>query len=396
MEQILEVRETFVGFYKRYEAAILILAKFLVGLIVFGQVTGIGFYMPMLSFVASIRLPLVLLLAVLFTMLPMSVGYGLIILTTALHTSAAIGITGLITAFLSLIVLFYARLAPRENFLILAMYFGYMLGIPFLVPILAGLYLGMTSVIPIAIGVMIWSLIPLLGALIEETIAAEAGIADLAGYVEGLYTALFSELWANEGWVFTAFIMVMVNVVVFAISRLSLNHAKEVAIGTGVVVAVVSSVVAHIIAEPAMGLFASLVSAVISGLFAYMVSFFDMVLDYRRAERVQFEDEHNFYQVRIIPKIGVSRSQEAVPTYLEEDAAMGREASELGEEDDTPGRAYLRLGEGGGLGMADRKRRMPGRGTMPEESEKPEEGTAPRPRRRHGARYDILNRPDEK
>ena len=309
MEHILSIRETLVGVYKQHEAIFLILAKFLAALIVFGQVSGIGFYMPMLGFLSTIRLPFVLLMAALFTILPMSVGYGLIIVSIALQTSSALGITAFITAFLFLMLLLYAHLAPRESFLILATYLGYSLGIPFIVPLLAGLYLSITSIIPIALGVMIWSFIPFFAALLNETLTTETNIADIAGYLGNLYEVLFAELWANEGWVFTAFILVMVNLSVFAISRLSLNNAKEIAIATGVIVAVVSSIIASIISAPMAGLVFTVVSAIISGMLAYLVSFFDMVLDYQRAERVQFEDEHNFYQVRIIPKISVSRKE---------------------------------------------------------------------------------------
>lgn len=311
MEQLYILRESLVGIYKRFETAFLLISKFFAGLLIFIHIAGIGAYMPVFGFLNSppLQLPYILLMAALFTITPMTVGYGLIILNICIQTSSALGITAFIGAFLLLVLFFYARLASRENFLILATYLAFQAGVPYLVPILAGLYLSLTSVIPIAIGVIIWSFIPFFGILLNEAMYADITITDVGGYLGALYTMLFSEMWADEGWIFTAFIFVMVTIVVFAISRFSLNYVKETAIAAGVFVAVVSLIIAHVITQPSVLLIGSIFSAIVSGFLAYVVSFFDMVLDYQRLEKVQFEDEHNFYQVRIIPKISVSRRE---------------------------------------------------------------------------------------
>ncbi|HOA81366.1 MAG TPA: hypothetical protein PKK61_09950, partial [Defluviitaleaceae bacterium] len=55
----------------------------------------------------------------------------------------------LIFAFLLIIYLLYIRLFPKQSLLIIAMLLAYFFKIPYLVPIFGGLFLGVSSIIPI-------------------------------------------------------------------------------------------------------------------------------------------------------------------------------------------------------------------------------------------------------
>jgi len=304
-----------VSFYKRFEAYILITLKFLVGLFVFSQIGRIGLYLPIFEPLntSPMQLPYTLLMAMLFTVMTMTVGYGLIIINICIQTSSALGVMAFIAAFMTLILFFYARLAPRENFLILATFFAFQLGIPYIVPLLAGLYLGLTSIIPVSIGIMIVSLVPFFRFLLDDALLmAELLDVDLTlmpEYFGGLYTAIFSDIMGNQAWIFTAFTFAMVIFIVYIVSRFTIDHSREIALGAGLVVMIISSIIAQIIAPPGTGLGGVVFAVILSGLLAFLALFFDMVLDYQRTERVQFEDETNFYQVKIIPKIATSRKQ---------------------------------------------------------------------------------------
>jgi hypothetical protein len=58
-------------------------------------------------------------------------------------------------------------------------------------------------------------------------------------------------------------------------------------------------------------------------LIAGFIRLFDPILDYQRAESVQFEDENNYYYVRVIPKISMTKRKRVVkrirPPREEED-----------------------------------------------------------------------------
>ena len=315
MEQIFIIREAIVSFYKRFETYLLIVLKFMVGLIVFGQIGDIGLYMPIFEPINSppMQLPYTLLMATLFTVMTMTVGYGLIIINICIQTSAALGVMTFTAVFLLLILFFYARLAPKENFLILATFFAFEFGVPYVVPLLAGLYLGLTSVIPVSIGIMIVSFVPFFRLLLEDAqLMSEflgANLAAMPEYFGDLYITIFSDIAGNQAWVFTAFIFSMVIFIVYIVSRFTIDYSKEIALGAGIVVTIISSIIAQLIAPANVSLPGVIGAVILSGLLAFLASFFDMVLDYQRTERVQFEDESNFYQVKITPKIGLSKKQ---------------------------------------------------------------------------------------
>ena len=318
MEQIYIIRETTVSFYKKFETHLLIALKFAVGMMVFSRIGGIGLYMPMFEPINSspMQLPYIFLMAMLFTVMTMTVGYGLIIINIAVQTSAALGVMTFATIFMLLILFFYARLAPKENFLILATFLAFDFGVPYLVPLLAGLYLGLTSVIPVSIGVMIVSFVPFFGFLLDDAQLMSdflgANLAAMPEYFGDLYVTIFSDIAGNQAWVFTAFIFSMVIFIVYIVSRFTIDYAKEIALGAGIVVTIISTIIAQMIAPTNVSFLAVTVSMIVSGALAFLASFFDMVLDYQRTERVQFEDESNFYQVKIIPKIVMSKKQRVI------------------------------------------------------------------------------------
>jgi hypothetical protein len=55
-----------------------------------------------------------------------------------------------------------------------------------------------------------------------------------------------------------------------------------------------------------------ILGTIICGVIAVIIRFFDGILDYQRAESVQFEDDNNYYHVRIIPKVIMTKSQRSV------------------------------------------------------------------------------------
>jgi len=288
--------------------------KFLFGVFVFSQIGNIGYYMPMFS--AVNQLPYVLLMAMLFTVIPLTMGYGLIIINICIQLSSALGVMAFVGIFLLLVLFFYARLAPRESVLLLAVFFAFQLGVPHVVPLIAGLYFGLTSVIPVSLGILIVSFIPLLRFLLDDAFMMSefmaANLAVMPEHLGELYVAILADITTNQAWVFTAFTFAMVIFIVYIVSRFTIDHAREIAVGVGIVVAIISALMAQIIAVPNASLVSTIISIVLSGLLAFVALFFDMVLDYQRTERVQFEDETNFYQVKIIPKISLSRKHRVI------------------------------------------------------------------------------------
>ena len=320
MEQILIVRETVVKFFKRYEAFILPILKFLLGLFVFHVIQSIGYVHEALEPFTQMFSPtlITMLFALLFTIVPMSLGWILIILGITVQFSANIEVAASVFLFLLFIFLFYARMSPKESILILFTMLAFHFNVPYLVPIIVGLYFSVTAIIPIVIGVFVYAQIPVLEWLLEvDSLAGNIGGVEEA--FEGLpeafgiiYEALMRSVTDTQGWLFTAVIFAMVVLLVHFISRLSIDFAKEVAIGLGCVMNIFGFIVVVMVADANVSIGIMILSTILCGLLAELVRCFDAILDYERAESIQFEDDNNFYHVRIVPKIMLAKSQRVV------------------------------------------------------------------------------------
>ena len=76
-----------------------------------------------------------------------------------------------------------------------------------------------------------------------------------------------------------------------------------------------------------------MIGSLLSGVFAYIIQFFHMVLDYGAIEEVQFEDEDYFYYVRAVPKLKMTVGERTVKhIYTNRNRAEKRKVSDTTEE----------------------------------------------------------------
>jgi len=322
MEHILIVREVLVKFFKRYEAFIMPILKFLLGLFVFTSILSIGNVNPALEpFVEELSPALLsVLFAVLFTVMPMNMGWLLIILSLTAQFSASIEIAIAVFLFLLFIFVFYARMAPKESLLILFTIMAFHFNVPYLIPIIAGLYFPITAIIPITVGVFVNAQIPVLFGLVQHTptaagAMAEMEIADLLTELPEAFSVVYETLIHSltvSQWIYSAVIFAMVVLLVHFASRLAIDFAREIAIVLGCVMNIFGFVVAVLIAGETANIGMVIIVTILCGILAGLIRCFDSILDYQRAESVQFEDDNNYYHVRVVPKVILTKSQRVV------------------------------------------------------------------------------------
>ena len=311
METLLIIRESIVKYFKRFEPYISVAVRFLLGIYIFSLINGIGFMRPDLMGYYS-RFPLTMLFGIAFVVLPLSVSYLLMIIAITVQYSSNLEVAAVIFLFLICVLLFYARMAAKESILIILTLLAYRFGIPYIIPLVAGLYFSVTSVIPVAIGVFIWVFIPEIRNIISTTQTADLNIAEMPDMFGDVYSAFTNALNNSSDWVFTAFIFAMVIILVYVVSRLSMDFAKEIAIGLGCALMIFSYIMAAVVVDVNVGLFSVIMGTIISGLLAELARLFDPILDYQRAESVQFEDDSNYYYVRVVPKIQLTKAKRTV------------------------------------------------------------------------------------
>ena len=337
MKHILIVREVIVKFFKRYEAWILPILKFALGYFVFSGITSIGYTHASLEPFAEEFSPQLLnvLFAVLFTVMPMNMGWLLIILTATAQFSANLEIAIAVFVFLLFIFIFYVRMATKESIIILFTIIAFHFNVPYIIPIIAGLYLPITSIIPITLGVFINAQIPVLFGIVQHAPTATAAMTELEiaelftelpEAFSVVYETLMHSLTVTQTWLFTAVVFAMVVVLVHFVSRLAIDFSKEIAIALGCVMNVFGFIVAVMIAGETAAIGRVIAITVVCGLFAWLIRCFDSILDYQRAESVQFEDDHNYYHVRIVPKVILTKSKRVVKRIRPDDDVMEGEA----------------------------------------------------------------------
>ena len=322
MEQILVAREVIVKFFKRYEAFILPILKFLLGFFVFSSILSIGQVHPSLEGFADVMQPtmLALLFALLFTVMPMNMSWVFIILTVTLQYSVNIEIAIAIFLFTMFIFLFYARMAPKESILILLTLLAFHFNVPYLVPIIVGLYFPVTAIIPVTVGVFINAQIPVLEGLVADaSVVGGMGDMEIADMIAEMpeafsivYETLLRSVTQTQNWLFAAVVFAMVILLVHFISKLAIDYAKEVAIALGCVMNIFGFVVAVMVADASVSIPSVIGFTLLCGILAVIVRCFDAILNYQRAESVQFEDDDNYYHVRIVPKVIIAKPQRVV------------------------------------------------------------------------------------
>jgi len=316
MKMVLTARETVVMFFKRFEVIFMPILKLFIGYFVFSRILAIDHSHAMFDAFSEAMSTGMLswLFALLFVVMPTNLSWILIIFTITIQVSAFVEVAVAVFVFLLLIFLFYGRMAVKESYLILLIVIAFAFNLQFLVPLIVGLYFPLTAVIPVIIGVFVSTQVPVLFELMETPMVIDFADAELPDLMTEL-PAVFSEAYSNvmEGvlgsynWVFIAFILTLVIVAVYLVSRQAINYSKEIAIGIGCVILIFGYILFNVATDENVSMLGVMGWTLLSGIIAILVRLFDSVLDYRKAESVQFEDDDNYYHVKIVPKIIMSK-----------------------------------------------------------------------------------------
>lgn len=322
MEQLINIRQNIIDVYKRFEVMINHALKFILALIVFLHIVQLGMYREEFAilFNGGTGLVFALLFAVIFTVSPPALGLFFVATLVALQLSLVVEVAVLVFLFLLLIIVFYARLAPRQAMLILAIVIGFNLNIPYAVVLFAGLYFGVTAIVPIVLGTAVWSFLPLFTELARNTpVAAEMDLMELPVAFMEVFGQFYEIVTTNLAWVIIGFVFAMMILAVHLISMLSMARAKDISLGLGAFIGLVSMIMIVTVADVPLTMSGIIVGSLISLGLVFVAKFFDNVVDYTRVERVKFDDDDNVYYVKIVPKVKATSKKQPTPPKIEEE-----------------------------------------------------------------------------
>lgn len=298
MNELLEIRHKIISFYKLFEAWFNFFAKFAAAFFIFYRISTLSF-----GFGAVKAFGIIFIFSVLSGVSGPFAFLGLIILAVGVFTyfsSVELAVLLVMGAFL--ILVFYARLFPKESLLIPAFLVCGYFKMPFIVPLFAGIYFGVSGIFPIFTGAFILKLLPYLKSFAEASPTSEFSVLGFPDAVIKIY-GLFMEFLSADGTIIFSMVVFGIGVLsVFLISSFSFNYSKETAIAFSGGIMIVLFMIGEVFGKSSFGMLTVFFFGILSVLIMEAIRFFDSVLDYKASKKVQFEDDEYYYYVKAIPK----------------------------------------------------------------------------------------------
>lgn len=296
MTDLLEIRDKIKYLYSKYETFILPIVKFLLAFVVLKVLNGKMGYMTKLDNIA-----IVLIVALAYSFLPT----GSLVLFAALFSllhmyalSMEVAVVGL-SVYLAMFLLFL-RLGPKNVLLVVLTPLFCAMKIPYVIPIVAGLLCAPVAAVSVGCGVVV-------DYLLRTVIASSSAINTLG---EEEYSAklklIIDGVIKDKAMVVTAAAFVITVVVVYLIRRMSIDYAWSIAMVAGAMTDIVVLLLGDLVYDIHISVVGALLGSILALAVAKVLEFFTLALDYRRTEKVQFEDDEYYYYVKAVPKMTVS------------------------------------------------------------------------------------------
>ena len=207
------------------------------------------------------------------------------------------------------IYLLYFRFAPKTGFIMILTPILFFLKLPYVVPVVAALTVGMTGIVPAVSGVFIYYII---------TFAADYSTAistlDVNNALQNI-NFIFNNILTNKELVTIVVSFAVVITMIYFIKRLSVNYSAIIAVIAGCVTDALIQIIAFAVLSvnfSIIGMIAGHIAAIIVGL---VINFFIMSVDYTATEYVQFEDDDYYYYVKAVPKMSVARKNVTIKKF---------------------------------------------------------------------------------
>lgn len=298
MKGIDRLKQKFEHFYSSYGNYLNALTRFLAALVLFLQINGRLGYMA-----AANNVFLVLILALFCSFLPVNaivlLASGLIFLHLYALSVPALAAGG---GILLIVLLLYFSFAGNQAWEFVLTYIALGLHIPCAVPLAFGLLGNPLSGVGIAAGTIVYyTLAAVQGIQSSKVTLAMAEKAGSETFLDEIKACLDAVLQEQELMLMLLALLTVLLVVYFT-RRMAMKYAWTVAIFAGTLIYLVLAATGSLMLETRTGVVWLAAGAVISLLFALVLEVLFFHLDYKRTEKLQFEDDDYYYYVQAVPK----------------------------------------------------------------------------------------------
>lgn len=245
-----------------------------------------------------------LALAVICTFLPPVFTVFAAALLILVHMFAlSLGVMAVSAMVFVMMFIFYCRFTPKRALVLLITLIAFFLHIPYVVPVACGLILS-PAAIPAAFGAIIYQML----LCVKNSASAITSVEGMTGQIAFFVKAVFKN---KELWI-TVIAFVICVFTVYAIKRISVDHAWKIAVAAGAVVNIVVIVVGDIAFDVHTSYGMLILGNVLAIALGLIIEFFIFSVDYSRTEHLQYEDDDYYYYVKAVPKISISVPEKTV------------------------------------------------------------------------------------
>ena len=292
MNALLIIRDTFRAVYARYGAFLRPVLKLLLAFVMLIAIEkGMGYE-------AMLAKPAVILAAsfvcVLFPWGFISAMAGAYVAGNMFAVSPIMAAAT--AAFGIMVFVLYYGFKPGTGIIISLIPLMFFFRIPFIMPLVLGLTIGIYSVVPAAIGVIAWQLIH----YFAENVSSLGESKDILATSQ--LTDACRQIMGNKYMLITILAFVLCIGIVSIISNSSIDNSRVLAVSAGTgVLAVLMIFGGVLVGEESV--FLSIIGLIISYALAFLYVQVFFSADYSRTERLRYEDDDYYYYVKAVPKI---------------------------------------------------------------------------------------------
>jgi len=298
MTRLLEIKAIIVGIYKKFDYLINPFVKFLISFIMIVKLNKFFGYSPIFA-----KLGVNLVIAILAAFLPSSWFLLLLIAVVAAQLFAvSIEVTAIMVLMMLVVYFLFARLQPKYAMLIMLVPLLYSMKLVYLLPLFAGLFLGISSIIPIAVGVGVYRVASYLPQIIDMRVEGST-LFETPDIMINMYKTMMNIVLRDRELYLTIAVFAITIIVMHFLKQLDMDYIWYITIGTGAVTMLVVFIIGNVVLKANIGLLGMFFGIVFSALLMIAIQFFRFSLDYKRSEKLQFEDDDYYYYVHTIPKI---------------------------------------------------------------------------------------------
>ncbi len=307
MTRLLEIKAIMVALYKKYDTVMNLIGKFIFSFIVLIRLNLFFSYSPLMS-----KISLNIVLAIIAAFFPSSWFLLLLMFVVIIQLfSASIEVMLMITVLMIVVYLLFGRLQPKYSWFIIAVPFFASIQMVYIVPLVAGLFFGIGTIIPISVGLGVYHFSRYLPGLMNLS-GQGVDFAESPNLLIDMYNYLGNVILNDKSLVLMIFVCTVVILVMYFVKQMQMDYIWYIAIATGALTYIVTYSIGNMIFNTQMGLIWPFFGTLIAAVLVAIMQFFRFSLDYKRAEKLQFEDDDYYYYVKTIPKVKAIKAQKEV------------------------------------------------------------------------------------